>query len=191
MNHTNSTALTGKYISLQPLTDSHFEAIWQIISSAPELYQYTTLGQTKEDLNKWFAQAKIDGAFVVMDNATQTLIGSTRLYNLNANVGHANLGYTWYAPECVGTNVNPEAKLLLLQHAFETLKLIRVGFEIDSDNMRSRKAVLKLGAQQEGILRKHRKRIHDGVVSDTCVFSIIQSEWDEVKINLQQRIQSS
>ncbi|MGL4767255.1 MAG: GNAT family N-acetyltransferase [Formosimonas sp.] len=180
--------LTAHHITLTPIQTAHFAPLYAIVAAHPELYQYTTLGQTEASFQKWFDLALKDGAFVVLDNASHAPIGSTRLYNLNPKVPQANLGYTWYAPQCIGTAVNPEAKLLLLSHAFETLGLHRVGFEVDSRNARSCQAVRKLGASAEGVLRQHRRGVADGVLCDTSVFSILDSEWPSVKAGLQRRI---
>jgi RimJ/RimL family protein N-acetyltransferase len=102
---------------------------------------------------------------------------------MEADVPKLSIGYTWYAPEVQRTGVNTEAKLLLLTHAFETLGCISVVFETSWFNHRSRAAIARLGAKQDGVLRNH-KRHSDGSLRDTVVFSIIDGEWPAVKRNL-------
>lgn len=182
--------LNGQHVTLKPIATEHFVPLQAIALAHAETYQYTSLGQTEADFQKWFDLAQKDGAFVVFDNTSNAIIGSTRLYNFNPAVPHACLGYTWYAPQYMGSKVNPEAKLLLLSHAFETLNLLRVGFEVDIRNTRSCQAVLKLGATAEGVLRQHRRGVADGLLSDTCTFSILDTEWPAAKTNLLNRINS-
>jgi RimJ/RimL family protein N-acetyltransferase len=97
------------------------------------------------------------------------------------------IGSTWYEPAVWGGPVNPECKLLLMQHAFETLKFHRVEYKTDLRNARSRAAILKLGAIQEGIFRKH-MIMADGHVRDSVYFSIVDSDWPSVKAGLQKRL---
>jgi RimJ/RimL family protein N-acetyltransferase len=183
-----TTTLNGQHIHLRPITPADFSELHACIQSDPQTYFFSNIGHDLDKFTLWFEQALRDNAFVVVDNASGQLLGSTRFYNHNALVPHAYIGYTWYRPDVVGTHVNPEAKLLMLTHAFETLKLLRVGFEVDADNLRSRAAVLKLGAKHEGVLRHHRRRWSDDALSDTYSFSILLDEWDEIKANLQARL---
>lgn len=145
---------------------------------------------------QWFQKAldiaKIETqlAFVVRDNKTQELLGSTRLYNIDAENKTCAIGYTWYVPAVWGTKVNPQCKYLLLSYAFEELKFNRVEFATDSRNQRSRSAILKLGAQHEGTLRLN-LITKTGHPRNTEVFSIIKTEWPSVKENLTQRLVAS
>lgn len=120
--------------------------------------------------------------FVIRD-AGGAVVGSTRFYDLEPGVPRLSIGYTWYAPRAQRTGVNTESKLLLLTHAFETLGCISVVFETSWFNQRSRAAIARLGARQDGVLRNHRRHA-DGSPRDTVVFSIIDSEWQGVKRNL-------
>ena len=185
MTHPN---LQGKHIRLTPIQAAHFNELHAIILRNPQAFHFSNIGASKEKFTLWFEQALRENAFVVVDNATGKLLGSTRFYNHNALVPHAYIGYTWYDADVQGTHVNPEAKLLMLTHAFETLKLLRVGFEVDADNLRSRAAVTKLGATLEGILRHHRRRWSDDALSDTYSFAILRNEWPEVQAKLQKRL---
>ena len=129
--------------------------------------------------------AQADGRvlpFVVRD-AGGRIVGSTRFYGLESDVPKLSIGYTWYAPDVQRTGVNTETKLLLLTHAFERLGCISVVFETSWFNHRSRAAIARLGAKQDGVLRNH-KRHADGSPRDTVVFSIIDGEWPAVKRNL-------
>jgi RimJ/RimL family protein N-acetyltransferase len=120
--------------------------------------------------------------FVIRD-ASGAVVGSTRFYGLDPTVPRLSIGYTWYAPRVQRTGVNTESKLLLLTHAFETLGCISVVFETSWFNHRSRAAITRLGAKQDGVLRNHTRHA-DGTPRDTVVFSIIDSEWAGVKRNL-------
>ena len=126
-------------------------------------------------------------AFVVLDNATKKIIGSTRY--LNATPAHRRLaiGNTWYSARYQQTGVNAECKLLLLTHAFERLHTIAVEFRTHWHNHASRKAIAELGAKQDGVLRNHQIGT-DGIYRDTVVFSIIESEWAAVKKTLSFRL---
>mgnify|MGYP006171118015 CR=1 FL=1 len=120
--------------------------------------------------------------FVVRD-AGGCVVGSTRFYDIDRSVPRVKLGYTWYAPRVQRSGVNTEVKRMLLQYAFETLQCLSVGFETSWFNHRSRAAIARLGAKQDGVLRNH-KRHSDGSPRDTVVFSIIDGEWPAVKRNL-------
>jgi RimJ/RimL family protein N-acetyltransferase len=124
--------------------------------------------------------------FVVRD-AAGDIVGSTRFYDLEPTVPRVSIGYTWYAPRVQRTGLNTEAKLLLLTHAFETLGCISVVFETSWFNQRSRAAIARLGAKQDGVLRNHRRHA-DGSPRDTVIFSILDNEWPAVKRNLLSRL---
>lgn len=191
LKHALQTTLDGQYVTLQPIEPAHFDPLYAIASAHPEIYHYSNLAQSAEVFATWFEQALRDQAFVVLQRSDQRVLGSSRFYNINPLVPHASIGYTWYHPDARGTQVNPEAKLLLLTHAFEHMNLARVGFEVDSDNLRSRNAVLKLGATHEGVLRHHRYRYSDQQLSDTYTFSILRAEWPMVKAGLLARLSSA
>ena len=136
-------------------------------------------------------QAKAAGKalpFVVID-ADGLVVGTTRYYELEPQVPRLCIGYTWYAPGAQRTGINTEAKLLLLRHAFERLGCISVAFHTSTENHASRKAIARLGATEEGVLRNHRRH-PDGSPRDTVAFSIIDTEWQGVKHALQHRLDS-
>lgn len=126
-------------------------------------------------------------AFAVILQESARVVGSTRFMDIARDSRGVEIGWTWYCPEAWGTRVNPEAKKLLMEHAFETWGAIRVCFKTDSMNHRSRAALLKLGARFEGLLRNHRIR-PDGSYRDSAYYSVIDSEWPEVKNGLLARL---
>lgn len=128
-------------------------------------------------------QNKTSLPFVIVNKATDSIIGSTRYCNIDSSNRRLEIGYTWYAKTFQRTGVNTECKHLLLQHAFEVYQVIAVEFKTHWFNYRSRNAIQRLGAKQDGVLRNHRID-KDGCIRDTVVFSIIQSEWKTVKKSL-------
>jgi RimJ/RimL family protein N-acetyltransferase len=121
--------------------------------------------------------------FVVRDNDGGDIVGSTRYFNVEAAHRRLEIGHTWYAQRVQRSAVNTECKLLLLTHAFEALGCIAVEFRTSFFNFRSRAAIARLGAKQDGILRNH-QILPDGTLRDTVVFSIIAGEWPAVKRHL-------
>jgi N-acetyltransferase len=121
--------------------------------------------------------------FVVRDNATGDIVGSTRYFNVDAPNRRLEIGNTWYAKRVQRTAINTDCKLLLLTHAFETLGCIAVEFRTHWFNHASRTAIARLGAKQDGVLRNH-QILPDGTRRDTVVFSIIDAEWPVVKRHL-------
>ncbi len=126
-------------------------------------------------------------AFIVRD-AKGRVVGTTRYYDLMPATPRLQIGYTWYGKSVQRTGLNTEAKLLLLGHAFESLGCVSVGLQTSSHNTASRRAIARLGAKEEGIIRHH-QRHRDGSLRDTVNFSIIDAEWPSVKANLLQRLE--
>ena len=184
--------LGGRHARLEPMSRAHVDGLRAALAD-DELSRLWFTSVPKADDAAGYVEAVLaaqaDGRvlpFVVLD-ASGRVVGSTRYYGLEADVPKLSIGYTWYAPAVQRTGVNTEAKLLLLTHAFETLGCISVVFETSWFNQRSRAAIARLGAKQDGVLRNH-KRHADGSPRDTVVFSIIDSEWPAVKRNLQARL---
>ncbi len=126
-------------------------------------------------------------AFVVVDS-DDVVVGSTRFYALDPEMPRLQIGYTWYARRVQRTGLNIEAKLLLLEHAFERLQCVCVGFETSALNHASRAAIAGIGAKLDGVLRSH--MLHpDGSVRDTVAYSILQSEWPSVQQHLHTRLE--
>ena len=127
--------------------------------------------------------------FAVIDPATKTAVGMTTYMNVDAIHRRVEIGSTWYRKRAQRTPLNTECKLMLLTHAFETLECIAVEFRTHYFNQQSRRAIERLGAKPDGILRNH-QRAADGTLRDTCVYSIIASEWPTVRSHLSYRLQS-
>jgi RimJ/RimL family protein N-acetyltransferase len=125
--------------------------------------------------------------FVTIEKSNNILVGSTRYLNIDRFNRRLEIGSTWITPEWQKTHVNTEAKYLMLKHAFETLGCFRVEFKTDSLNEKSRKALARIGAKEEGTLRNH-MMMPDGRMRHSVYYSIIESEWREVKANLEKRM---
>ncbi len=184
--------LIGQHLQLDIIAEKHRDDLYQVAQDE-RTSTYLPTKLQGQSFHRWFDSAlekmanKQQLAFVVRSLSDQKIIGSTRYYDIDSEHGRLAIGYTWYIPEVWGTVVNPECKYLLLQHAFETLLVNRVEFIVDARNARSRAAVKKLGATEEGMLRKH-VILDDGFVRDSVVFSIIQSEWPSIRSQLEQRL---
>ena len=126
-------------------------------------------------------------AFAVLDAQTGAVIGSTSYHDIVPAIQRLEIGYTWYAKSRQRTGVNTTAKLLLMQHAFETLGARLVGWRTDNYNFASQKAIERLGARKDGVLRHHALR-RDGTVRDTVMYSLLAGEWPEVKAHLKHQL---
>ena len=125
--------------------------------------------------------------WAVRDLASDTLIGTTRYHDIVAAIDRVEIGYTWYASSRQRTGVNTTCKLLLLQHAFDTLGCKVVGLRTDNFNVRSQKAIEGIGARKDGVLRHHAAR-RDGTVRDSVMYSILATEWPDVRRHLELRL---
>lgn len=128
-------------------------------------------------------------AFAVIDLQTDTLVGSTSYHDIVPSIKRVEIGYTWYARRAQRTHVNTTCKLLLMQHAFETLDCPVVGWRTDILNHTSQAAIAKLGAHKDGVIRHHTPR-RDGSVRDTVMFSMLRSEWPQHRARLEARLAS-
>jgi len=182
--------LQGEHVRLEPLAKAHLaalaeagldEELWRWIPvpvrTVDEMAAYveTALGEQKRGVSLPFA---------IVEKATGRAIGSTRYGNIDHTHHRVEIGWTWVAREWQRTAVNTEAKYLLLRHAFETLGCMRVELKTDSLNERSRAAILRIGARDEGIFRNHMITA-SGRIRHTVYFSIIDSEWPAVKARLE------
>ena len=192
-NEIKSEFLTGDYIVLEPMTLEHTAAL-SLAAADGELWTlwYTSVPQPDE--MKLYIETALASekagealAFVVRDTHSGEIIGSTRICRWDQKNRRLEIGYTWYAKRAQRTGVNSEAKLLLLQYAFETLDVMAVEFRTHWCNQTSREAITRLGAKQDGVLRNH-QLLADGTVRDTVIYSIIDSEWPWVKENLLARL---
>ena len=181
--------LRGRHATLEPLGAEHLDGI-RAAADDGELWRlwYTSVpAPAKAD--GWLATALSmrddQGAmpFAVRDGRDGRVVGSTRYFNVDAANRRLEIGHTWYAQRAQRTAINTECKLLLLTHAFETLRCIAVEFRTHWFNQASRAAIARLGAKQDGVLRNH-QLLPDGSKRDTVVFSILDGEWPAVKRHL-------
>lgn len=181
--------LQGRHATLEPLALAHLDGI-RAAAADGELWRlwYTSV-PAPERTADWLAAAlemrDRQGAmpFTVRDNADAAIVGSTRYFHVDAANRRLEVGHTWYAKRAQRTAINTECKLLLLTHAFETLRCIAVEFRTHWFNQASRAAIARLGAKQDGVLRDH-QLLPDGSRRDTVVFSITESEWPAAKQHL-------
>ena len=184
--------LSGRHVQLEPLGTAHADGLRAATQDGALWRSWYTNVPSPDSVGGYIESAlamQDDGkalAFAVRD-ASGDVVGSTRYYDLDPGVPRLSIGYTWYARRAQRTGLNTEAKLLLLDHAFQTLGCVAVAFETSWFNQASRNAIARLGAHQDGVLRSH-KRHGDGSVRDTVVFSIIAAEWPAVKTNLLARL---
>jgi len=185
--------LQGKNVSLEPLAPEHVSGLQEAARDGELWNLWFTSVPRPEDTQQYVAQALALAEqgkampFAVRDSAG-VMVGSTRYCNIEADHKRLEIGWTWYAERVQRTALNTEAKLLLLTNAFETLGTIAVEFRTNWFNQRSRNAIARLGAKQDGVLRNH-MLMPDGTRRDTVVFSILDSEWPSVKNNLEYRLQ--
>lgn len=181
--------LEGKRVTLVPMENSHKAELIRVLFT-PEVWEFTwrTI-HTPEELDQVLTLAldnKENGSqlpFTIVDQATGAIIGTTRIGDLDMGNRNAEIGWTWLAPDYWRTGVNTECKYLLLQYCFDELNLMRVQFSVSGQNVRSQRAVERIGAKKEGIFRKHRIKA-DGSVHDNIFYSIIDNEWADVKEKL-------
>ena len=183
------TTLSARGITLMPLDASHEAglraaaadgALWNIrVTSVPEPEQ--TLKYIEDAL-----QMRADGnrfAFAVTDTASGEVLGTTSYHDIIPAARRVEIGYTWYAKRVQRSHVNTTCKLLMLQHAFDTLACKVVGWRTDNFNFASQAAIERLGAQKDGVIRGHALR-RDGTIRDTVMYSLRAGEWPEVKAQL-------
>lgn len=188
------TTLAGKFVTLELLQPAHREAL-RLTAPDPQQFRYFRyLGggpyfdqQFDHALNELEKNERI--VFVVRRNSDNQIVGSTSYYDIFPKYQRLAIGHTWYSIEARGTAVNPESKYLLFAYAFETLDYARIEIHVDSRNDHSRAAVKKLGAVEEGLLRRHMPMEAENFRRDTVVYSILNDEWPTIKENLQNRLQ--
>lgn len=189
MRFVEPVTLTGRHATLEPLAREHEAAVSAAAADGALWRLWYTGVPAPERTAAWIeaalAMRENQGAmpFVIRANATREVVGSTRYFNVEAAHRRLEIGHTWYAQRAQRTAVNTECKLLLLTHAFDALACIAVEFRTSYFNFQSRRAIERLGAKQDGILRNH-QILPDGTRRDTVVFSIIDGEWPAVKRHL-------
>jgi N-acetyltransferase len=199
--------LNGRHVRLEPLTRGHARALAAAASGSRESYGLTTVPEGEAGALRYIETALGDQAagrslpFATVATATGRVVGSTRFLNIEFwawPTGHplqrgedvpdvVEIGATWLAALAQRTAINTEAKLLMLTHAFETWRVHRVSLMTDARNERSRRAILRLGARFDGVIRAQRTAV-DGTIRDTAAFSILEEEWPTVKRQLQSRL---
>jgi RimJ/RimL family protein N-acetyltransferase len=190
----DSVALEGRGVRLEPLSETHHPGLCNA-GLDPELWRWIPYRvATREEMAAYIQaalQAQAAGTalpFATIERASGQVIGSTRFMNIDVPNRRVEIGSTWIARSRQRSFVNTEAKFLMLRHAFEFLGCIRVELKTDALNERSRKAILRIGAREEGILRKHMVT-WTGRVRDTVYFSILDHEWPRVKADLENKLE--
>ena len=187
--------LEGRHVRLEPLREDHLAGL-AAVGLDEELWRWIpTPVRTVEEMAAYIATALreqgqgISLPFALVERRTGRPIGSTRYGKIDRTHHRVEIGWTWVAREWQRTAINTEAKYLLLRHAFETLGCIRVELKTDSLNERSRAAILRIGAREEGIFRNHMITA-SGRIRQTVYFSIVDSEWPSVKARLEAKLSS-
>ncbi len=190
----NPITLKGEHATLEPLALEHAAALGEA-SKDGELWKLWYTGVASPETADAYVKAALQMfdnrsamPFVIRENKTGKIIGSTRFCNIDEINKRTEIGYTWYAKSYQRSAINTECKLLLLTHVFEQLDAIAVEFCTHWHNQASRRAILRLGAKQDGVLRNHQK-MADGSYRDTVVFSIIDIEWLAVKNGLKYKLE--
>ena len=186
--------LEGDHVRLEPLTPAHVEPL-MVVATDEELWRLTTSRvRDAEELREYVEHAlRLQQAgsalpFAIVDRASGRAAGSTRYANIDLANRRLEIGWTWLGRPFQRTALNTEAKLLLVEHAIERLGCMRVEFKTDALNERSRAALLRIGAREEGTLRKH-SVTWSGHVRDSVYYSIIDEEWPSVKAMLKDKLQ--
>jgi N-acetyltransferase len=187
--------LEGRHVRLEPLSLAHLGDL-AAVGLEPELWRYIpTPVRTREEMAAYIQTALDEQArgvslpFAQIEKSSGRAIGSTRYGNIDRTNHRVEIGWTWIAPAWQRTAINTETKYLLLRHAFETLGCLRVELKTDSLNERSRNAILRIGAKQEGIFRNH-MICSDGRIRHSVYFSITDGEWAEAKARLEEKLRS-
>lgn len=182
--------LTGYGVRLTPLALTHVSGL-EAAAADGELWRLRVTSVPAPGNTTTYVQTALDGQaqgtmlpFAVLDATTGRVLGSTRYHDIIAPVGRLEIGYTWYAAQYQRSHVNTACKLLLLRHAFHTLGAAVVGWRTDNFNFASQKAIERLGAHKDGVLRNHALR-PDGSVRDTVMYSLMAGEWPETERHLE------
>lgn len=186
--------LQGSYVRLEPLREDHIPGLAEI-GAGQDFWNFMLYGDIKSeaDMRNWVLDIMERGKkggdlpFAVIHLASGRVAGATRYLNIMPNDRGLEIGGTWYGKDFQRTEVNTECKYLLLKHAFEDLKCIRVQLKTDSLNVRSQKAIERIGAVKEGVLRNH-MILPDGRIRYSVFYSVIDSEWGDVKKRLEEML---
>ena len=194
MIHPQPIVLEGRGIRLEPMTKEHRDALAQVPTDG-ELWKlwFTTVPEPHQ-VDAYIEKA-LEGQreghmlpWVVRDVASGKIVGTTRYHDIVASIDRVEIGYTFYGASWQRTNVNTTCKLLLLEHAFDTLRCAVVGLRTDNFNFRSQRAIEALGAKKDGVIRHHHPR-RDGTARDSVMYSILAQEWRDVRRHLELRLE--
>lgn len=182
-------------VRLEPIRQEQWPALWEVAKdSAEDIFRWIPYPMgSSEDFQNWMDKALSEQqrgeslVFATVERASGKLIGSTRFMNIDRANRRVEIGSTWIATRWQRSAINTEAKYLMLRHAFETWGCIRLELKTDALNQKSRNAILRIGAKEEGTLRQHMVT-SSGRVRDTVYFSILDREWPEVKAKLEGKL---
>jgi RimJ/RimL family protein N-acetyltransferase len=195
LNIVAPVTLEGAEVRLEPLRREHAERFWEVAKDDVDNifqwfpYRVNSLQDFKTVVEKAFLEQEGSESlvFATVERSSGKVIGSTRFMNIDRGNRRVEIGSTWIAPAWHRTAVNTEAKFLMLRHAFEVWNCFRVELKTDALNQRSRNAILRIGAKEEGTLRRH-VITWTGRVRDTVYFSILDTEWSNAKAQLEERM---
>jgi N-acetyltransferase len=195
LNITLPLTLEGSAVRLEPIRRDHVELFWNVAKNdLDDIFRWIPHAiKTREDfeqlVDKAFQEQERGESvvFATVEKSSSRVIGSTRFMNIDRVNRRVEIGWTWIAPPWQRTAVNTEAKYLMLRHAFEVWGCIRVELKTDALNQKSRNAILRIGAKEEGTLRRH-VVTWTGRVRDSVYFSILDNEWPEAKKRLEERM---
>ena len=180
-------------VRLEPLSPEHCDGLITAASDG-ELWKlwFTSVPEPGATMNyiRDAAKGQADGhmlPWAVRDLSDNAIVGTTRYHDIVPAIDRVEIGWTWYAQRCQRSHINSTCKLTLLEHAFETLGCAVVGLRTDNFNFRSQRAIEALGAKKDGVLRHHQAR-RDGTVRDSVMYSILKSEWPDVRRHLELRL---
>jgi RimJ/RimL family protein N-acetyltransferase len=184
--------LQNPFVRMEPLAKDHRERLRAAANEDANIFTYMPTDLSGDGFDAWMDGSLCQSTelvWTVIDIIKNQVVGSTRYLNIESTHKRVEIGATWYAPRFWGGVVNPSCKYLLFQYGFETLGLNRIELKTDARNAHSRAAIAKLGAREEGTLRRH-MIVQDGYVRDTTYFSVIATEWPAVKAALLARLAS-
>jgi RimJ/RimL family protein N-acetyltransferase len=186
MNFANDIILETETVLLRPLIEDDFKQFKKIAFNL-EIWKYNvTCASNENELQKWIEDSleskenNFRYPFTIVDKKSESVFGSTSIGNVSFTDKRAEIGWTWLGVEFQGTGINKHCKFLLLQYLFDEINFERVEFKTDTLNLKSRNALQKIGAKEEGLLRSH-TLMHDGRRRDTVYYSILKDEWTKIK----------
>ncbi len=185
--------LTGRLVRLEPLSPDHHDGLVEATSDGRMWDRWYTTAPTADGVAAMVEQRlELQAAgkmlpFTAIRQSDDAVLGMTSFYDIAADVPRVSIGYTWNRESTHGTGTNPESKLLLMTHAFETLGCAAVRYETSWSNQQSRAAIERLGARLDGVLRADRLE-RNGALRDTVVYSVLAHEWPSVRAGLEHRL---